>query len=211
MTIPILYTVFRDGVLLTGPVHLEEGVLVMDAPEIPLGSASVGSDERSPVIIADVDGLNKGELCDRVLTQMRMPGHEIWYLTHIESITDVFDGFMTNASKIVIPYHTVLSPAVLEEAYELSDECIPAVFVSDGMAVTPGNGRKNLHLIMKELMAIGYADIMLFDMDGSVTKEDWIDVRRDLPSTIPYVFGKHAGSGIEESLCFDRIIVEYLH
>jgi hypothetical protein len=201
MEIPALYTVFKGGSTKIGPVIHTDGKMILDAKLQAAREMFAESDERTEVIVVDVKGLNRGNMDDNLLTEVTIPGSDIWYLTHIEDIEDIFDGFMGDVMKIMIPYHTVRNKMVLEEAYDVSDNCIPVVFSS----VYDLNGMISC---IENVFRIGYTEVVVFDIDDVVSEGDWTTLTRRFDNVIPYVRNR---SRIEmlRSLGFARMIIDH--
>jgi len=201
MEIPALYAVFKGGSIKTGPIVHTDGKMILDAKSQTPREMFTESDERTEVIVVDVKGLNRGNMDDNLLTEMIIPGSDIWYLTHIEDIEDVFDGFMGDVSKIMIPYHTVRNKMVLEEAYDVSDNCVPVVFSSE----YDFNGMISC---IENVFRIGYTEAVVFDIDDTVSEGDWDTLKRKFDNVIPFVRNR---SRIEmlRSLEYSQIIVDH--
>jgi len=201
MEIPALYAVFKGGSIKAGSAIHTDGKIILDTKLRAAREMFTESDERTEVVVVDVKGLNRGNMDDNLLTGMVIPGNDIWYLTHIEDIEDIFDGFMGDVSKIMIPYHTVRNTAVLEEAYDVSDNCIPVVFSSlydlDDMISS-----------IEKVFRIGYTEAVVFDIDDTVSEGDWTTLRKKFDNVTPYVRNR---SRVEmlRSLGFERMIIDH--
>ena len=201
MEIPALYAVFRGGSIMTGQVTYTGGKMTLDERLQAARDMFREFDERTDVVVVDVRGLNRRNMDDILLMEMIIPGSDIWYLTHVKDIEDIFDGFMGDVSKIMIPYHTVRNKMVLKEIYDVSDSCIPVLFSSvydlDGMI----SGLANV-------FRIGYAEAVVYDIDDVVSEGDWTILKSKFDNVMPHVRNR---SRIEmlRSLGYDRIIVDH--
>lgn len=190
MEIPAIYSIYKGGEVKTASVSFEGERLLLDSEPEPLEFYPRDEEERTQVMVADVRGLNKRQLDDRLLTNVKMPGSDIWYLTFIEDIEDVFDSFMGDIAKILIPYHTVRNGLVLREAFDVSDNSIPVAFVSNGRVLSGDENTKDIRTVLEELTAVGFTEIVVFDTDAMLTKEDWSSIGDRFSGAIPYVKGK---------------------
>lgn len=204
MDIPIVYTVFKARSLQIGAVEFEEGIPIIDKNALsPLPKFSKGKEDC--VILTDVRGFSKKSLDDRVLKGTRGKGNNILYLTHVEFIEDVLDSFMGNIERLLIPVHTVKSFDLIDEAYQLSENCTPVIFSSGGLGLSPKNQKKNITELIDILMSIGYSQIFVFDIDNSVTEKDWIEIYEKYSNVIPYC---HKNSERLRKIGFKDIIVD---
>jgi hypothetical protein len=187
MDIPAVYAVLRSGEIRAAPVRMDGVSIWFDSEPAAFIHRPDAADRREPIVVADVKGLGKGELDDRLLTRIKIPGSDVWFLTHVEDVDDIFDCFMGDIAKVLIPYHTVRNSKVLEEAYEVSDNCIPILFVSQGKAVCRGGKTKDIMDAVEELERIGFAETAVLDTDGMMTADDWAAMNGRSKGLIPYV------------------------
>ena len=161
------------------------------------------SEERGTVLIIDVKGLQRGNLNDVLLKRLRIRGMNSWFMTNIESVDDVFDAFNTDAEAVLIPTHTVRSEEEFEDILSVSDSAIPVVLVRKRSAVFIGENMEYLKAIRK-VFSTGFATVAVFDLDDSLTEENWTCLR-DEGDIIPCSFtGKIKGERFEE-LGFERV------
>lgn len=155
-------------------------------------------EERQPVLVIDVKGLQKRNIDPVLLKRLKIHGAETWYLTNIESVDDVFDSFNTNASKVLMPCHTVRSQEELEDIIGVSDSIIPVIFVRNRDAVFL---RKKIRpsALTEDLFDMGFGTVAVFDLDRSVSPEEWermtahgriipFSYARDLPADFDICF-----------------------
>jgi hypothetical protein len=205
MDIPAIYAVLKGGEVRTAPVKFEGTDVSFLSEPVRQTYSAEGTDDRMPVAVADVKGLGRGELDDRLLTSMRFPGNDVWLMTHISDIEDVFDCFMGEVSKVLIPYHTVRNGLVMNEAYEVSENCIPVLFVLGGAAVCRGGRREDLRTAMGDLSKTGFQDIAVLDADSSVRRDEWMALGDRYEGLIPFL---RKGGGSAEGMGFKMIIVD---
>ena len=104
------------------------------------------SEERPTALVMDVKGLQRRNLNDVLLKRLRIRGTNVWFLTNIESVDDVFDAFNTDAEAVLVPSHTVRSPEEFSDILDVSDSVIPVLFVRKRNSVLWGDGlREMLH------------------------------------------------------------------
>jgi len=205
MEIPALYSVFKGGELRAAPVIIDGTEISFVSDPVPPSFSSEGSDERMTVLVADVRGLGRNDLDDRLLTKMKFPGCDIWFLTCIEDTADVFDGFMGNAMRILIPYHTVRNSYVLKDTFEVTENCLPTLFVSHGKVICRDGSASDIVAVIGELERIGFTEIVVFDTDSTLRKDDWSALFERSPSVIPFVRDRNNAEGI----AFQKIIIDY--
>ncbi len=212
MDIPIFYAVYdEDESIYIGPTIIKDGIPSFTGELVPIKSIPrMSRDTRGIVIIVDVKGLTRKNLDDRLLTTIDIPGSDIWYLTQIDSSSDVLDGFMGNVSRLLIPYHTSISTAMLKDVFGMSDDCIPTIFVSDDLALCRDGKKRRLSDVVEEMTNIGFTNTIVLDTDGSVRIEEWEDIRARFPSVIPYV-GNGTSINTIKSLIFKDIIIDHLY
>lgn len=201
MEIPLAFcTCKMTGSPLAHSITFEGTVPICNDDGQPLKGLmpSVEEESRGTVIIADIRGLAKREMDEWLLKRCNVPGYDIWYLTHIGTDTDVMDGFMGNIEKLVIPYHTIDDDSAMEDAFNLSENCIPAIFVLGGSALCP-DGQRPLREAVRKMTDIGFTRTIVMDIDGGLADSEWESLIRDRPDIIPYRFGRPVGTD-------DRII-----
>jgi len=187
MEIPAIYSVFRGGEVRAAPVNINGADISFVSEPVPPAYSAEDLDERMPVLVVDVKGLFKKRLDDRLLMNMRFPGSDIWFMTYIKDVEDVFDCFMGNVEKVLVPYHTIRNDVVLEEAYEVTENCIPALFVLHGKVVCGGEYAKDIGTTVGRLERIGFREIVVLDTDSTLRTDDWISLCERSSGIIPFV------------------------
>lgn len=129
-------------------------------------------DHGNPFLIFDVKGMRNKMMNIDLLKNMKIHGKDIWFLTCIERVEDVFDAFNTDADVLLIPYQTIISDNELEDIRKMSDKSFPALFVRNKMTYTKG-GMKNTNKTIEKLNDMGFGSIAVFDLSGTLTKDDW--------------------------------------
>lgn len=144
------------------------------------------SDSRSPVVVVDTESLARGTFTTGVVKDMKVRGCDIWFMTCIETVDDLFDSFNTTADMVMGAYHNVESDAELEDIHSVSDSFVPTVFIVDGMAVQRNGTTENISAVMSDLIGMGFYRMCLLDTDGSLTTGSWDAILEDHPSAIPF-------------------------
>jgi hypothetical protein len=205
MDIPATYAVFKGGEVRSAPVKYAGAGISFRSEPVSLEYSAEGADDRIPVLMVDVKGLGKRDMDDRLLMSLTFPGCDVWFMTHILDVEDVFDCFMGNIAKVLIPYHTTRNNTVMKEAYEVSENCIPVLFVSGGAAVCRGGETKELRSAIAELSKTGFQEIAVLDTDQSVGKEEWTALNDRYEEVIPFI---RKDDGSAEGIGFKKIIAD---
>lgn len=186
MRIEAFFIEERGGVLLAGPAAFERGIPRFTG-ESDLLSEVVpkGASERGTVLAVDVRGMIRRDMDDSAL-KVKVPGSDLWLMTCIETSDDILDVFLFNGDRILIPLHTIGSEHVLEEAYDLSDSCLPSVFVQNGSALKR-KGKEDLVKVLDRMEGIGFPNTVILDTDKSMTADMWSDILESRPEIVPFV------------------------
>ena len=192
---------------MTGPVTVRNGMPSFCGDMRPLKSVPrEHSDTRGIVVLADAVGLQTNNLDDRAI-YAKMTGSDIWYMTCVINVDDVFDGFLSNGEKLLCPYHCLKSDSVLTQAYEISDSCIPVLFIQKG-EVLCRNGTKRISDVLYTLEDMGYYRNIVYDTDGSVGNDSWAAIRGDHPKTIPYLCSDCQDASLLDGLGFEDVVTD---
>ena len=187
MEIPALYSVFKGGEVKAAPVRFDGLKIVFESEPVKPAYTAEEHSERRPIIVIDVKGLEKRDLDNKLLKKIEFRGSDAWYLTHIYDVDDVFDCFMGNIVKLLIPYHTTKNDAVLKEVHEISDNCIPVIFVMKGTAVVRKGRSGDFMKLLREIDRVGFQYIMMIDTDRSLSEDDWVIVNNSYSNVIRLV------------------------
>ena len=176
MRIPILpMTSDADNEILLGKVYFDVLTPRMKGEMSKLVMTKVKqaeSEERQTALVMDVKGLQRKNLNDVLLKRLRIRGTNVWFLTNIESVDDVFDAFNTDAEAVLVPSHTVRSPEEFSDILDVSDSVIPVIFVRKRNAVMFGTGT-DYRKVIDRIKAFGYGTVAVFDLDDSIPEGDW--------------------------------------
>ena len=186
MEIPAIYSVLKRGEIKAAPVSIKGTEISFESEPVKLEYSVDEMDDRMPLVVVDVKGLGKENLDDGLLSKIEFRGSDVWFLTFIYSIEDVFDCFIGNIAKALIPYHSAGSDSVLKEIYEVSENCIPVLFVVQGRVACRGGSTDDIRVIIDEVAKIGYQEIVIFDTDSSLSMDDWVSIKDRFQNTIPF-------------------------
>jgi len=174
MEIPALYSVFKGGEVRAAPVRFDGMKMFFDSEPVKPSYSAEEHNERRPIIIIDVKGLEKKDLDNKLLMKAEFRGSDVWFLTHVYDIDDVFDSFMGNIARLLIPFHTTKNDAVLKDVHDISDNCTPVIFITKGLAVLRKGRSGDFMKLLREIDRIGFRDMAVFDTDGSLMESDWV-------------------------------------
>lgn len=163
------------------------------------------NDERTPVLVIDVKGLQRKTINDVLLKNFKIRGMQIWLMTYIESVDDIFDAFNTDADFVLMPYHAIRSDSELHDILSISDASIPALFVRDGMVVGK-KGKEELTATVDKLAGIGYTTVMVFDMTGNLKKENWSAIS-SRARILPYVGDRKDIAASLKDMGFENVFI----
>ena len=206
MRIPILpMTSDADNEILLGSVYFDVLTPKMKGETRKLvrtKEKKEESDERPTALVMDVKGLQRRNLNDVLLKRLRIRGTNVWFLTNIESVDDVFDAFNTDAEAVLVPSHTVRSPEEFSDILDVSDSVIPVLFVRKRNAVLFGKS-DDYRKVIDEAVSFGYGTVAVFDLDDSIPENDW-QLLRQRCDIIPCSFTGSVTSKRFEEMGFDR-------
>ena len=206
MRIPILpMTSDADNEILLGSVYFDVLTPKMKGETTRLvmtKGKQTESEDRPTVLVMDVKGLQRRNLNDVLLKRLRIRGTDVWFLTNIESVDDVFDAFNTDAETVLVPSHTVRSPEEFSDILDVSDSVIPVLFVRKRAAVLFGTNT-DYRKVIDSIKAFGYGTVAVFDLDDSIPENEWPSLcqRCDI---IPCSFTGSISAERFEELGFDR-------
>lgn len=142
---------------------------------------------RKPVVVVDSDSINHNCFEENVMKKMALKGNDIWFMTHIEYVEDVFDSFNTVAEYVLAPLHSVSNKNELKEIISVSDSVIPSIFVIKGNALGIEGKRGDLFSVLDSVIDCGYCRTCIVDTDSSLPGEIWEELYDEHPATLPFV------------------------
>ncbi len=174
-TIPLLYAVVEDRKVLVGPASFESGKFgVRDTVRINTVQRLKTGAERGKVLVVDTVGVNAGKFNASFIEYCKVPGNDLWLVEPVYDDIDVLDGFIGYADKIVFPYNNIRGDAVLGDILDISDNCVPLLLCRDGKCDGEDPARVTDRLVTK-----GFHNVMVADMDGSLSDDVW-DILQDV-------------------------------
>jgi len=136
-----------------------------------------------PLVVVDVDGLRRRDIEPDVLKKMKAT-RNIWLMTGIRNAGDMMDAFHGDIGKLVVPYH-MTTDADLKEMNELSDSCVPALFLGRG-GVHVKKGTVPLRNVMRTLREMNFRKVLVFVTDDGIT-DPLSDAGEYCDIVIPYI------------------------
>ena len=137
-----------------------------------------------PALVVDVKGMQRKDIIPEILKRIKMR-REVWLMTGIHDTVDMMDAFQGDADKVAVPYHFT-SDALLREMTELSDCCMPVLFVDrDGVHVR--GKRKELRAVIRTLENMNFGRILAFDISGGDPVRIWEGAAGISDALVPYV------------------------
>lgn len=186
MEIPLVYSTLKDEQFYVGsPVYQNATTSIINP--VPLNSVDrlQPREDRSTVIIADIESLNRKKFSENFTAAVDLTGYDIWLIEAIRSSADILDSFMGHIRKLIIPCNTIKSWSVLNDAIELSEDCIPNIMAVRSKAVVCG-GMFDVEKILEKITDMGFHDVLISDIDASLPKERWQQIVENYPNVIPY-------------------------
>jgi len=140
------------------------------------------------IATVDVNGLGNRSMDLQTTKKIKIRKAEIWLMTFIEDVGDVFDAFYMDIDSLLIPYHTVVSESEMREIVHVSDRCIPSIFIENGQAVSR-TGREDISTALRKTRAAGFDSAVVLDVGGSLDLRDWERILSISERAIPFVPG----------------------
>ncbi len=131
---------------------------------------AIGSvyNKSNDIAILDVDGFRRNYLNSEIVKELRIKGRTVWFLTHIQTIDDVFDALCGSADLLAIPLDTV-EPHLMEDANAISENVVPMLRFTNGVPWVKGD----IPTIEAEMRSLSYRSILYFETsDCSLTHKD---------------------------------------
>lgn len=190
-TVPLIYSIIEERRLLAGRPTLgpDRITLSENVPAVGLDALKSGK-ERGKVLVADIESLNRRSFNPSFIEYCKTPGNDLWVIESLNRAEDVFDAFLGNADKVVFPCADVYHESEFDRILEISDNCIPLLI--------NGDRRRRLADIEREVYRFsskGFANIMVADIDGSITDDTWDSLLDLCGGLISYSPSRQIGAG----------------
>ena len=150
-------------------------------------SRELRGETRRPLMVVDAESVGSSRFGEEVLKRMRVRGADIWFMTHVEYVEDVFDAFNTVAEMVFAPLHNIHDRHELEDILSVSDSFVPSMFVNNGKALDIDGRYVDLTDAIDSISSAGCCRMCVVDTDSSVTPEEWETVSDEHPALIPFV------------------------
>ncbi len=150
-------------------------------------SECMSESERPPVVVVDCNSFENRGFSEKVMKHLRIPSTEIWFMTCIRTVDDVFDAFNKDASFVLAPYHFIESDAELRDICDVSDSFVPVISVHKSKAILPKGKSADVLSVLEKLVSIGFYRNCILDSERSLDGYSWSVIREDYPSTVPIV------------------------
>jgi len=190
MEIPALFATYRDdGLKATDGIFTKISARAGDRLiDFKKASSDVFNPQtRSQVVVIDCDSLELREFTGQVMKRLTIRGMDVWFMTCIRTVDDVFDAFNKDAEFVLAPYHFVSDREEWQDICDVSDSVMPTLFVRDGKALLNNGRYDDITYILDKLVSLGFYKNCILDIDGSVDDYTWSVIAEDYPSTVPFV------------------------
>jgi len=117
------------------------------------------------ILLIDLSGLQDAKPNFKALRELLRRKYNVWLDLGMRSVQDLFDSFAMEISRAVASTLTVPSMKLFRDIFELSDRCLPCIYM-DGDAVwsRQNSGPQSFKTMVKELKSIGYDEIGAIDL-----------------------------------------------
>lgn len=188
MTIPALFASSSGNTVYARDTFFH-GTKVDEGPESDYKktSSKLRDTVRKPIVVVDSNSINMGSFDESVMKKMAVKGCDIWFMTYIENVDDVFDAFNTVAENILAPLHTISDNHEFKDILSVSDSVIPAIFVNKGKGYDFGGKTENPLDLLEKTINSGYCRACIVDTDNSISGDTWERISDDHPASLPFV------------------------
>ena len=161
-------------------------------------------EQKAPALFVDCNSFREKGFSERIMTNMKVKGAEVWFMTYIETVDDLFDSFNRDAEQVFAPYHAILNESELRDICSVSDSFLPVVFVNNGKAMLPGRRTGDVLSVLEKLVSLGFYKNCVLDTDEGLDGYTWSVIAEDYPSTLPFIDNPSRLTG------FQNVITPYL-
>jgi len=117
------------------------------------------------VLIIDLSGIQSRRPNFKVLRELVRRKYNVWLDMGMQSMQDLFDSFAMEIARAVASTLTVPSMRLFKDIFELSDKCLPCIFMKDEVIWSaPECGPGKLRDVIRELKNIGFEEIGVVDV-----------------------------------------------
>jgi uncharacterized protein related to proFAR isomerase len=115
--------------------------------------------------LMDLSGIEAGRPNFSALKKLIKHRYEIWLDLGIRNLQDLFDCFAMDISWAVAGTLTSPGPGLFEEMYDLSDRCLPCVYLDRKVLWSKeGAGPTDLRQVMRLLDRVGFEIVAVIDL-----------------------------------------------
>lgn len=185
MIIPMIPTII-DGGWRTGSLSFTDGTPSCAGEgdvNVRMRELREARDRKDPIMIMDVDGICDKRMGPEIIRRTKKRKMNIWLMTSITSVDDIFDAFYSGSSSLFMPLHLIPSENVLKEINTLSEECVPTLFLSNGKAL----GSRDAAAAVALARRCGYRRICVMETSGTYDGNLWRWLFSTGMDVIPYV------------------------
>jgi uncharacterized protein related to proFAR isomerase len=117
------------------------------------------------ILLIDLSGIQEGKPNFKVLRELVRRKYNVWLDLGMRSMQDLFDSFAMEITKAVASTLTVPSMRLFKDIFELSDKCLPCVFIDrDVVWSVPSCGPERFGDVIRELKGIGFDEVGVIDL-----------------------------------------------
>ncbi|MGD0056919.1 MAG: HisA/HisF-related TIM barrel protein [Methanomassiliicoccales archaeon] len=116
------------------------------------------------ILLIDLSGIQDGKPNFKVLRELIRRKYNVWLDLGMRSMQDLFDSFAMEISMAVASSLTVPSMKLLRDMFELSDKCLPCLFLDRDVVWSVQNGPKKFGDVVRELKGIGFDEVGVIDL-----------------------------------------------
>ncbi|MEM2944515.1 MAG: HisA/HisF-related TIM barrel protein [Methanomassiliicoccales archaeon] len=118
------------------------------------------------ILLMDLAGINEGKPNFKVLKELTRKNREIWLDIGMHTLQDLFDSYAMEVSRAIINTSTANGLRIFEEAFELSDRCMPCIYFDKEIRWAKRNsGPADLKTMANMLKKIGYEEMAVIDIN----------------------------------------------
>ncbi|MBM4237287.1 MAG: hypothetical protein FJ151_02250, partial [Euryarchaeota archaeon] len=119
----------------------------------------------SGILLMDLAGMREGRPNFKVLKDLVRRKGNVWLDIGMRSVQDLFDSFAMEASKAIASTLTAPGIGMFREVFELSDQCIPCIYVEGEVKWGRPNGNpSSLKETVRALDDIGFREVAIIDL-----------------------------------------------
>ncbi len=152
----------------------------------------------SGILLMDLSGMRESKPNFKVLKDLVRKKENVWLDIGMRSVQDLFDSFAMEVSKAIASTLTATGIGMFRDVFELSDQCIPCVYVDDEVKWARPNGNPlSLKETVRAMNDIGYREVAIIDLRRLGSRQG---VSRDFASeALGFDMDVFVGGGVMET------------